>query len=314
MEIQNLKTSAAHSLDRAGYDPKKLALIHTGVSLTLALITTLLQFLLDRGIDTTGGLSGIGTRTILSTLQMTLSTASIILLPFWDAGFQKVSLYIAGGKDAAPQTLLEGFRRFMPVMRLFLLQLVLYFGLMLLCANAASMLYMLTPFSDGLMGVMESLMSDPALAEQAVLSGDFMDQLMPHMIGMYVILGALLLIVAVPMFYRFRLALFVIMDDPGMGALRAMGTSAQMMRGNRMNLFRLDLSFWWFYAAGLLLSAIGWLDVLLPMIGIQLPVNADVGFFLFYILYAVLRLLLFWQCNARVQTTYAHFYLSKKPE
>ncbi len=312
MEIHTLKHGAAQSLDRAGFDPKKLALIHTGVSLALALIITVLQFLLDQGIETTGGLSGIGTRTILSTLQMTLSTVSLILLPFWDAGFQRASLQIAGGKEAVPATLLEGFRRFMPVLRLFLLQLLLYFGLMLLCANAASMIYLLTPFSDGLMNVMDAAMADPALAEQAMLADDFVKQLMPHMTGMYIILGILLIVIAVPMFYRFRLAQFVIMDDPGVGALLAMGRSAQMMRGNRMDLFRLDLHFWWFYAAGLLLSAIGWMDVLLPAVGIELPIHADVGFFLFYLVYAVLRLLFYWQYNAKVQTTYAHFYLNRK--
>jgi len=312
MEIQTLKTNTARSLARAGYDPKKLALIHVGVSLALALVTTVLQFVLDRGISSTGGLSGIGLRTILSTAQMTLSTASLFLLPFWDAGFYRTSLLIASEKDARPASLLEGFHRFMPVLRLFFLQLGLYFILLLLCSNIGSAIYLLTPFSKGLMEVTKSIMADPALTEQMLLTEDYIAQLMPHVTGMYITLGILFAIVAVPMFYRFRLAMFVIMDDPQQGALMAMRTSAQMMRGNRMNLFRLDLHFWWFYAAGLLLTAIAWLDWLLPMIGIELPVNADVGFFLFYLVYAALRLLLFWQCNTKVQTTYAHFYLSRK--
>lgn len=312
MDIKTLQNQTDRSLANASFDPKKLALLHAGISLAVSLVITVLQFVLDRGIASTGGLSGIGTRTLLSTAQMMLSTASLLLTPFWTIGFFRASLNIARGENATPATLLEGFRRFLPVMRLFLTQMVLYFGLLLLCSHAASVLYTLTPFSNGMLEIMEPLMNDPELAVQALESGELINQLMPHMIGMYVILGILFAVLGIPLFYRFRMSQFVMMDDTATGALMAMRTSGLLMRGHRMELFRLDLHFWWFYAAQVLLAVIAWLDVLLPMLGIALPVNADVGFFLFYLVYILLNLLLTWLFTARIQTTYAHFYLSRK--
>ena len=313
MDIKALKSGADLSLSVAGYNPKKLALIHTGAALLFSLVLTVLQFVLNRGIASTGGLSGIGLRTILSTAQMVLSTAALFLLPFWEIGFSRASLLMASGGTATPTTLLEGFRRIMPIMRLFLLQFALYMGLTLISSNIASMVFMLTPFSAGLNEAIAPLATDPEMLEQALVSNEFMMQLLPHLIPMYVILAIILAVLAIPLFYRFRMAQFAIMDEPQIGALAAMKISAVAMRNNRMNLFRLDLHFWWFYAAQILIALIGWLDQLLPMAGIALPINPDVSFFLFYALHIALSLLLAWQYTARVQTTYAHFYLSNKP-
>ncbi len=313
MDIQSLKANTRRSLENASYNPRKLALIHAGVSLAFSLILTVLQFVLERGIDSTGGLSGIGLRTVLSTAQMVLSTAGLLLLPFWEIGFFRASMHIARGEPATPATLLEGLRRIMPVMRLFLLQFVMYFGLILLCSNVASMIYMLTPFSQELTDQLMPLVSDPVQLEQAFANSDFINQLLPLLIPMYIILALVFGALAIPLFYRFRLSQFVIMDDPKVGALAAMRISNHMMKNNCVSLFKLDLHFWWFYLAQVLLAAVAWLDVLLPMVGISLPINADVSFFLFYIVQIFLSLLLAWQCTAGIQTTYAHFYLSKKP-
>lgn len=313
MDIQNLKSRADRSLQNVGYDPKKLAVLHAGVALVFSLALTLLQLSLNHGIDSAPGLSGIGTRTILSTVQMMLSFASIVLLPFWEIGFFRATLHIAQDKTATPSTLLEGFRRMAPVLRLFLLQLVLYFGLLLISSNAASVIYLLTPFSDNLIQVMEPLIADPALTEQSLLESSItVEQLLPNLIPLYVILGIIFAVLAIPLFYRFRMSQFVIMDDPQVGALAAMKSSARMMFGHCRSLFRLDLHFWWFYLAQAVITLVAWLDVLLPALGITLPFSADMLLIIFYVLHMGLSLLLAWQCNSRVQTTYAQFYLWRK--
>ena len=314
MTIQDLKNNTARSLQQAGYDPKKLALIHSGASLALSLVVTVLQFALDRGIANTGGLSGISLRTLLSTIQMTLSVSLLLLMPFWNAGFCHSALCLAQGTEATPNGLFAGFRRFLPLMRLFLLQALLYFAIALLCNNLASTIYLLTPFSGGLMEILEPMMDDPDLLLEMLNNGALTQQLLPHLAGMYVITGILLAILGIPMFYRLRMAVFAMMDQPRIGALMAFGISGQLMRRHRFRLFRLDLQFWWFYLAQLVLSVIGYMDVLLPMLGISLPFQADVSFFLFYVIYLGLQLVLSWQVFARVQTTYAHFYLDRKSE
>lgn len=43
--------------------------------------------------------------------------------------------------------------------------------------------------------------------------------------------------------YRYRLALFILYDNPGLGPVQCMRHSAQLMSGNKMRRFMLDLSF-----------------------------------------------------------------------
>ena len=67
MTLQNrheIKDAAKDALAAASYDPKKIILIHTGVSLALMLTLVVLDFLLENQISETGGLSGLGLRSV----------------------------------------------------------------------------------------------------------------------------------------------------------------------------------------------------------------------------------------------------------
>ena len=107
------------------------------------------------------------------------------------------------------------------------------------------------------------------------------------------------------------MAQFAIMDDAP-GARKAMHASAQMMRGNRFSLFKLDLHFWWYYAAQVLIAALAYLDVVPAALGLTLPVSQDVVFFVGFGLQMVLQLALAWGFAAHVQTSYAHCYEALK--
>jgi hypothetical protein len=52
----------------------------------------------------------------------------------------------------------------------------------------------------------------------------------------------------------------------------------------------------------------GYLDILLPLCGISLPLDKDVAFFLFYGLHIVLQLILAYCFKSRVAVTYAAVY------
>ncbi len=308
MDIRSLKAAAAQSLAESTYDPKKLALLHTGAALLLSLVLTLLNYLLTRSIDNTAGLAGIGTRSILTSAQSLLSIVGNIALPFWEIGFLFAALSMARKESVGPAHLLEGFRRFRAVLRLLLLQTLLYTGVAMGCFYAATTIFVFTPLSNGMAEAVEGLLSGTDAAALAQQSDMIAEAVMPYMIPLYVIFGILLLVVAVPLFYRFRMAQFALMDQDAAGARAAMKASSRMTRKKRLFLFKLDLSFWWFYGAQVLILVIAFGDALLKLIGIALPVSDDAAMFLFFGAQLLLQLALAWYCGSYVQTTYAHCY------
>ena len=277
--------------------------------MALSLALTVLNFILSRQIDGTGGLSGIGLRSVLSTAQSVLSIANMLILPFWEIGFVAAAIAMARRQTATPDTLLSGFRRFGPVLRLNLLQGLLYAGIAFLCVQLSAGIFIMTPLSNPLLKATEeiALTGTMVLDETTILS---LSQLIIPVYGIFAILFCLL---AIPLSYRFRMATFVIMDGEKVGALRAMGKSHKMMRYNRLSLFKLDLSFWWYYLLQVLSIGVGFADEILGIFGVTF-LNNDVAFFGSYIIYLFCQLGLAWWMQSRIQTTYAMAYESLRPE
>lgn len=311
MDLRFSTKAAADSLAKASYDPKKLAAIHAGGALLLSLVLTVLNFFLNRGIDDAAGIANLGSRAILGTVQSVLALAANIALPFWEIGFFCAALKLARGQRAEPVDLLEGFRRLGAVARLYVLQFGLYLLVAIACLQLASIVFSLTPFFETTLASVQAIL-DEAMAQGATtLDAQILEKMLPAMMPIYVIFFILLAVVAIPLAYRFRMAQFAIMDDAP-GARKAMGASARMMRGNRFSLFKLDLRFWWYYAAQVLIAGLAYLDVVLAALGVALPVSQDVVFFLGFGLQTVLQLALAWGFAAYVQTTYAHCYQALK--
>ena len=83
---QLLKQRAQGALESASYDPKRIVLIHTGAVAAVTLLTAGVSFLIQDGISGTGGLGGIGMRTMLSTIGSVLQNMTNLVLPFWSFG------------------------------------------------------------------------------------------------------------------------------------------------------------------------------------------------------------------------------------
>ncbi len=317
MEIKNhraMKQEAADALSQASYDPRKLVLIHSGVTVGVALLLTVLNFVFKRQIDMNGGLAGLGMRTVLGTIQSVLQFASSVLMPFWQIGFVYTTLRLARRKTADPRSLTEGFRHIFPVLTLMVLESVVISGVGFLCAYIASIIFMLTPSAVSLTEVLKPMMTGSVL-NPAVLDEAGLKLIMGDMVPFLVIFGVLFVAAMIPIFYRFRMAQFLLMDASKPRGFGALVGSCRMMRGNCMDLFRVDLSFWWYYGLHLLILAIGHCDLWLPLLGVELPFDKDVSFFLFYILYAVLQMGLLLWAKAQVDTTYGVVYdrLLKEP-
>lgn len=306
-----LKEMARSRLAVASYDPKKLALIHTAVSVGAALVITLLGYYLNHQIaGTASGLSGMGSRRILEAIQLTLQYVQALALPFWEIGFIFVALRLLRQEPAQPKDMLEGFRRFGSVLRLRLTEICLYFGAAVGCMYAASFLFAMTPLSKPMMDVLTPLMAEVTTVEEVegVLLTLPMDQLLSMSAPFMAIFAGIFGLVFLTMHYKFRLAGHLVMDQPNIGAMRALFFSSRLTRKKRWALLRLDLSFWWFYALMGLSAVVCYMDLLLPMMGISLPVTQDVAWMVCYVLSLLVQLLLFWYGKAYVQTTWAAAY------
>lgn len=313
MDIRNgraLRQLASDRLAQARYNPRKLVLIHTGAALVLTTLLTVLNFILTRKIDTTGGLSGLGSRAVLETVQTMLQYASTILLPFWELGFVAAAIGLARGQETGPKTLLEGFRRFFPALRMFLLRLVLYFVVAMVCINVSITVFTLTPLARPMLELLEPILagSTGTLNLDQILEQLPAEKILRSMIPVWAIFAMLYAIIMLPLHYRLRMAEFVLMDASKPGAIAALRESSQMMRHNRWKLFRLDLGFWWFYLLQGVVTLLCYGDILVDWVGIELPVTADARFFLFYAAYVLCQLALYVFAWGKVKTTYGVFY------
>lgn len=301
-------TEDARHLSR-GNEKRTLAAIYGGVLVGAALAITLAQILLERGIGNTGGLSGLGMRSVLQTIGTVLHGANTVLTPFWNLGFLFAALLWARGSAVKPQDLLTGFRRFGPYLRLLILRAITAIAGGAFCVYLSSALYMLTPWSATVMDFAQSVNMDMEAAGTMVAQMDAaqIDAMLISMIPMLAIWFVLCLAVVVPMLYRFRMAEFVILDDRRMGGLAAMLLSARMLRKRRWKLFLLDLRFWWYYGLQVLCLSISFADLWLPVLGVVLPggLGTTMGLYLVYLAGLVL---IHTFLSPRVQTAYALAY------
>lgn len=303
MDPRNVRDDARTLLAQANYDPKKLALLHTGVVVLFSLITSLLSYVLELGMDSAGGLSGVALRSALESGQVLLSFAGTFILPFWQIGITYAALRYSRNEAVATGDLAEGFRRFGPVLRLNLILMLIATGVCMASTYIAGMIFMFSPFSNGMHAAMNAIMAsgEEALTEEMLMS------LLPHTGWLFVLNFVVLVLIGLPMLYRYRMSQLALMNG-ATGALAAIRESGMLSRGRRMAIFKFDLSFWWYYAAQLLLAAVAYMDMLLPAIGVRIPVSADVLYWLSFGIYAVATLLFYRQFEAYYQTAYARYY------
>lgn len=300
---KGLKAAAKEALLTAYHDPKKLILIHTGASVALSLLLVLVNYFLEQQISGTGGLGGVGIRAILETVQTVLILGQTVALVFWQIGYSYVSLGISRGEDVGPGSLLEGFRRFGPVLRQRLIVTLLCSGLVFACVYGASIIVSMTPLTEPLLQAME------VGTEEALMAA--MEEAMLPVIGISIVL---MLAVVVPYYYRLRMADYALMDNFHPGAMASIRASRALMKGNRMTLFKLDLSFWWFYVLESLTMVVSYGDLILPMFGVSLPWSETFSSILFVALAYLCQLALYWWQGNEVHTTYANFYNALLPK
>lgn len=317
MDLKNrreLKNMASQQV-KASPSQQKIVVIYAALALGMAALVTVLDYVLGLQIDNYGGLSNLGKRTMLSSVQSMLPFAQSLLTLCLDVGYLAAMLRVARGMYTSPQTLRLGLDRFWLLLRCSLFQGLIVTGVMFACLYFGIMIFMVTPLSNQVVEIVTPLLSQmSALNTNIVIDDVTYAALMEAMIPGFLIFGLLMLLVGVPVLYNYRMVNYIIVDKPAIGAMMALRESKIMMRGNRFALLKLDLSLWVYHVAFALTTVICYGDVLLPALGVDLPVSKDAAYFIFYGLYLLASFAVHYFLRNRAEVCYALAYEAVKPE
>ena len=317
MDLRNLREIKNTSEERLHQSPsqQKIVVIYAALTLGLMALVTVTNYVLGLQMDNFGGLSNLGKRTMLSSVQSMLPVVQSLLIMCLDLGYIAAMLRIARGMYSSPQTLRLGFDRFWLLLRCGIFKGLIMTGVTFVSMYLGIMLFLLTPFSKAAVEVLAPIISQVSLLDTGIVIDDVTyGLLMEAMLPAFGICGILMLILGGPMYYNFRMVNYIIIDKPAIGAMMALRESKKMMKGNRLQLLKLDISLWWYYLATGLAMLVCYGDLLLPMVGVNLPVPETVSFFGFYVLYLAASFGIHFFLRNRAEVCYALAYDAVKPE
>ena len=272
----------------------RYALIVAAINLVILLVDIAVYY----ASDLFGGLSGIGLRSALETFGLAVSFASMFVLPLLSFGHMSAALRAARSATPENTNLMDGFRRFGPLLRLTLLRLCIYLLIIPAAINIGSILYYMLPGSREALASLETMAIDPNAMMDATLTTDILMNFWP----MYVLIVGIMIALMLPINYRLRLAEFAILDGERK-ALRAMLYSNRSMRRNCWQLFRLDLWQWEYYLLSAIATAVVYCGALVQ--------GGQWVYWLFTLASVGLQVLVTGVFLPRVNTAYATFYLYK---
>lgn len=310
-DIRELKQTAARRLDSAS-EVRKIVLIYAGITVGASLLVTVVSYVLGLQMSQTGGLGSMGIRSILSTVQTMLPILQTLALMCLDLGYLSAMLRIGRGQYTSARTLKAGVQRFWTMVRCTLLKSMVYMFLAMLSFYLATLLFVLSPLSEQ---AMEMLLPAVEAADMGYLmeAAAYLT-LMGSLLPLFILYAVLMAVLVIPVSYRLRMANYVLLDKPGLGARAVLRESKKLMTKNCFALFKLDLSLWWYHALTALSVAVCYGDSILSLMGISLPWSAEFGYFLFYGLYLVMLFAITCLLRSRVEVTYALAYDAIRPE
>ena len=309
-----IRTAAMESLATQP-NHHKVPLVYAGISALLSLAVTVIVYILALRIDNMTGLANMGNRAIFSTIRSTLPVAQLIFLIGWEMGYLMCALRYARRRYVEPMDLKNGFQKFWPILRAKILMGFVYIGIGLVSMYASVFIFMSLPISNAFYEIVTPLMESVTVLNPTILIDEAtLAAASAAMWPALVIFAVVFTLVSLPTYYGFRMVSFCIADSGSKGALMAMRESKAMMKGHKWELFKLDLSFWWFFLLEGTIGVLCYLDVILPMVGITLPWPSTVSYYGFYILSLVCQVVLYWACLNRVTVSRAVFYDAIRPQ
>lgn len=281
MEILNPKTLSDRALNalRRGREPKKVIYGYALLVLIINVVVIGSDYLMDYMIASTGGLSNMGNRAILSTIQQAVPSIASYLGMCLELGFLGAMMRLCRGQYADHTDMKVGLRLFWPLLRMTILMSMLFFLVLFLVCQVVSMFYGLTPRGMQMAELLYPYLLSGESLDEATLTAAW--SLMVPMLVIVLVVGIAALI---PLIFRFRMANYCLLDYPREGARAALRRSNRMMKGKFLPMLKLDLSLWLYHVSMVLVSVILYLDVLLPALGVQLPLDAKLLGLIVYVL------------------------------
>lgn len=227
MDRRALKAAAREDLSAASCSPRRVTLVFLLLILALVVMDVAVPYLIERMGSSGHYLSdaiSAGSRNYMMIVLFSLLCQAVLAM--LTAGYTTFSLALSRREPCAPDMLWEGFHRAGAVLALYFLR-ALFIGLW---AGVLSV-----PLSYLLLALLPANLSDAALY--------------------YVLLGASALLMLI-LSYRYRMAYFLLMDDPSLTARQALGRARAINQVHRVELFLLDLSFLPWMLLGLLTCGI----------------------------------------------------------
>lgn len=215
MDRRALKRAARQDVASAGYSPRRVTLVYLLLIVGLAVLEVAVNLLSQgrssgsRYLSETISAEG---RTYLMLLLFSLLCQCLVTL--LTAGYTAFALKLSRHETFSLSTLWEGFHRAAPVLLLYLLKSML-------------------------VALWTSFLSVPLLyvLSAMLMSGMFTDAAMYR--ALLVGMSLLMLLLS----YRYRLAFFMLMDDPSLSARQALGRAKLVNKIHRFRLFLMDVSF-----------------------------------------------------------------------
>ena len=315
--IQNreLKQQARERLEACPQE-KKIRLLYGGSLFVISVVYLLADLLISRLTPQTGGLSTIGTRSFMSALSGILPVVTYLLSMCLSFGFMGGMVRISRGQYASPNALRTGFERFWPLLRLTFFKGLITLGFSMGAFYLATILFTLSPFSDRLIQALEPVVSGGSLLSEGTmeLTEGVIDAVNASLLPLMAIFLVIAAVFVVPLLYRLRMTDYVLYDHPEAGALYAIRESKKMMRFHRLSVFKLDLSFWWFYLALALSYALNYAPMFLSVSGISLPVEGEALSVLCFLLSCAAEFVVIYFLRNRMEVTCALAYNRLKPK
>lgn len=315
--IQNreLKQQARERLEACPQE-KKIGLFYGGSLLAISVIYLLADLLISRLTPQAGGLSTIGVRSFMSALSSILPVVTFLLSMCLSFGYMGGMVRISRGQYASPNALRTGFERFWPLLRLTFFKGLITLGFSMGAFYLATVIFTLSPFSNRLVQALEPMVSGGSLLSEGTLelTDGVIDAVNASMLPLMAIFLIVAAVFVVPLLYRLRMTDYVLYDHPEAGALYAIRESKKMMRFHRFFIFKLDLSFWWFYLAMAVSYGLNYVPLFLSISGISLPMGTDALSILFFLLSCATEFVVIYFLRSRMEVTCALAYNELKPK
>ena len=317
MNIKNPRAirAAAREALAVHQNPQRIPLVYAGISAVLSLAVTIISHFLSQQIDQMTGLANMGNRAIFSTTKTVLPVAQLLFLMVWEMGYHICTLRFARRRYVDLTDLKAGFPKFGAVLRTKLLTALVYLGLIIGAMYLSTFIFMLLPVSNTFYELMVPLMDSATILSSGIVLDDATLAAATAAIWpVFLIFAAVFAALGLPILYSFRMVPYCVADNSHRSAGVILKESRTMMRGNKWNLFKLDLSFWWFFLLEGLITVTAYLDMILPLAGITLPWSDTISYYGFYILSLIGQVLLSWTFLNRICVSRACFYEAIRPE